>query len=199
VKKGITFLVAVCALLATAPSYAQAPFSLYGGGFMSFPSSPGIFKDQYKNGYHLMAGLGLKSAPGLQIVPKIEYHRFGRDYSFGNLTDVSGGSEAMWLYGLDFRLGPTLPGVPLHPYVLVGGGLSRVTHAEFTGLNSTLVNELNANLPNEQSRFYYNVGAGFDIAFLPPINLFLQVRYVSVATEGSASRFVPITVGVKVF
>ncbi len=198
-SKRITFLVAVLLLLTAAPSFSQSPISLYGGGFMSFPSSPSGFKNEYKDGFHGMLGIGLKSAPGLQLVPKIEYHKFGRDYTFDNLSGVGGGSESMWLYGIDLRLGPNVPGFPLHPYVLAGGGLAHVSYAEFTGFNSTLVDNLNASLPNSQSPFYYNLGGGLEFAFLPAVNLFVQVRYVSVATDGGATKFVPITVGLRIF
>lgn len=198
-KRTYTLVLAALMLLTAVTARSQVPFSLYGGGFMSFPSAPEGFKSAYKNGFHGMVGLGLKSMPSVQIVPKIEYHRFGRDYSFGNLSDVTGGSEAMWLYGVDLRLAPHLPSAPLRPFLLVGGGLSHVTFAQFSGVNSTLVDDLNNSLPNAQSRFFYNLGGGLEFAFLPEVNLFVQVRYVSVSTEGAASKFIPITVGVKIF
>jgi opacity protein-like surface antigen len=198
-KKLLTPLTVAVVFLLASSICSQVPFSIYGGGFMSFPSSPGGFKSEYKNGFHGMVGLGLKSAPGLQLVPKIEYHKFGRDYSFGNLSGVDGGSEAIWLFGADLRLGPHLPGSPIKPYALAGIGLARVTYAQFAGINSTLVDDLNAHLPNSKSPFYYNLGGGLEFAFLPEINLFVQARYVSVATGGGGSKFVPITVGVKIF
>ncbi|HVP06511.1 MAG TPA: outer membrane beta-barrel protein [Candidatus Acidoferrum sp.] len=201
--KKVILLSLAFALLISATASPQGalpvPFSIYGGGFMSFPSSPSGFKDAYKNGFHALVGLGFKTAPMAQLVPTVEYHHFGRDYSFGNLTGVDGGSLGIWLYGVNLRIAPNFPASPIGIFGIAGIGLSRLTYAKFTGINSSLVDDLNRNLPGDDSKFYYNVGAGLTFKFLPSIDLFAMVRYVSISTSGQSSKLIPFTVGLKIF
>jgi hypothetical protein len=46
------------------------------------------------------------------------------------------------------------------------------------------------------TKFSYNCGAGIESG-LSSFTLFLEARYISVSTEGSATQFVPVTLGLK--
>jgi hypothetical protein len=58
---------------------------------------------------------------------------------------------------------------------------------------------LNRTFPEKQNKLYYNIGAGVELGGGPAFAFFAQVRYVSIATSGNATAFVPITVGLKFF
>ena len=194
VKKSILILGLVTCLAAAA--FAQtppSPFSIYAGGLMSMPNSPDGFKDSYKNGFHGFVGLGLKMVPAVQFVGKVEYHSFKFDYDNTTLPTVSGGTQGIWMYGADARFAIGVPSSPIKPFVLAGGGLARLTSADFSGTGPFPIT------PDDQSKFYYNVGAGVQMRFLPAVDLFAQVRYVSIATDGEKTTMVPISVGVKIF
>lgn len=193
------FLIAVLSIACAAFAGAQVPvpFSLYGGGLMSFPNAPTEFKDAYKNGFHGMLGIGYKAMPVMQVVGKAEYHRFGYDLS--DISGVSNGAQSVWLFGGDLRVGLNLPASPIKPYILGGGGLAHVSFTPFEGTNLLLTTALNDALPAAQNKFYYNFGAGFEFKLAPMFSFWAQVRYVSVATDNESTSFVPLTLGVKLF
>jgi len=59
---------------------------------------------------------------------------------------------------------------------------------------------LNTAIPSETvTKFYYNFGAGVEFAAGPKISLFAQARYVSIATEGQSTQYIPISFGIKLF
>ncbi len=185
------------ALVAVAGAQVPVPFSIYGGGLLSFPNAPTEFKDAYKNGFHGMLGLGYKAAPIAQVVGKAEYHRFGFD--FADVDGVSNGAQSVWMYGADLRLGLNLPASPIKPFIIGGAGLAHVSFSPFEGTNLTLTTALNDVLPEAQNKMYYNFGGGIDFKLGPMTSLFAQVRYVSIATDDEATSFVPLTLGLRFF
>ena len=89
--------------------------------------------------------------------------------------------------------------MPVKPYVLGGLGMASIQQSEFEGPASLTLSVLNAYIPEDQTEFYWNMGAGITLMSSPAFSLFAQARYVSIATEGESSSFIPITLGFKFF
>ena len=196
-KRLVLSLVMVLGLVAFANAQVPTPFSVYGGGLLSFPNAPTAFKDAYKNGFHGMLGVGYKAAPIAQVVGKIEYHHFGFDAS--QVSGISSGATSVLMYGADLRVGLNLPASPIKPYVLGGVGLARVTFAEFEGTDLTLTTAMNDALPEAQNKLYYNFGGGVEFKLAPMASFFAQLRYVRISTDGEPTSYVPLTLGLKLF
>jgi len=197
-KKPLLTAVCVIAFAFGVSAQVPAPFSLYAGGALSLPNAPDDFKDSFKTGYHGLVGVGYKLGPGFQVVGKAEYHKFSYNFDFAGLSDVDGGDSKMWMFGGDGRLALDLPAAPIKPFAFVGVGIANIKQSDFGG-NVTLATALNDALPDTQNKVYYNIGAGVELKFGPSFNLFVQGRYVSIATEGDKTTFIPITVGLKFF
>ena len=200
-KKWMFVLLALTAFGSVAMAQVPNPISLHLGGAVSVPNSPQAFADAYKTGFHGWGGLGYKFMPNFQVVGKVEYHRFALDVDANPLLageDISGGHNNMFMYGLDGRFSLGLPQVPVTPYILGGAGFARMSMTDLEG-SSSLVASFNEYKPESVTEMYYNVGAGVELKTGPMMSLFLQVRYVSVATEGESSSFIPISLGLKFF
>jgi opacity protein-like surface antigen len=200
-KKVLFIAAAAFIMSAVASAQVPTPVSLYVGGAISLPSGPEEFSDAYKTGFHATVGVGLKAMPNMQIVGKVEYHRFALDFDQDPLMageDISGGNNNMMMFGADARYSLGLPAAPVKPFFLGGFGIAHISMSEFDG-SSTLVTGLNDIQPDAQNKLYYNIGAGVELKTGPAWSLFGQLRYVSVATEGKSSSFVPITLGLKFF
>lgn len=195
----VILLVALCAITVGAQVGApKAPFSIYAGGSMAVQNGPTEFTDMYKAGYNAFAGLGFKTFPKTQLVAKLEYNQFPFD-PIGAIG-VDGGNTKIWMYGADARMSFAPPAFPLKPFAFVGGGMANMTFDDFSGSNSTLVTALNTTVEGwSENKPYFNVGAGFEFMSSPAFTLFLQGRYVSVSTSGSATTFVPFSLGLKFF
>jgi len=109
--------------VAVAGAQVPVPFSIYGGGLLSFPNAPTEFKDAYKNGFHGMLGLGYKVAPIAQVVGKAEYHRFGFDLLFKLDKHFRSVKPVVGL--LDFEI--TSPEIKPDKYELLKGMRERCT------------------------------------------------------------------------
>lgn len=195
-KKSLLTAVCVAVFALGVSAQVPAPFSLYAGGAVSLPNAPDGFKDAFKTGYHGLVGLGYKMGPGLQIVGKVEYHKFS--YDFAGISGVDGGDSKMWLFGGDGRLALGLPASPVKPFAFAGIGIAKIKQSEFGG-DITLASSLTPPFPEDQSKMYYNFGAGVELGGGPSFSLFVQARYVSIATEGHNTTFIPVTVGLKFF
>ena len=200
-KKLFLALIILIAFGVSASAQVPTPFSLYAGGAISLPQSPDAFKDGFKNGFHGMVGLGWKLMPNLQAVGKIEMHSFGVDFEQTGLATayptLTGGTNRIWMFGVDGRFSLGLPAAPLKPFALAGIGLAKIDQTDFSG--DPLATGLNALIPASQSKMYWNVGAGFEFKGTPLFGLFAQVRYVSIAMEDESQNFIPITIGFKFF
>ena len=194
--KKVAFTLCIVLVFAIgASAQISKPFTVYAGGGMSLPMSPDGFKDVQKTGYHGTVGLGFNVIPMFQLVAKIEYHSFTADqteYSLalGTTEDVEGGTFTPLMFGADARYAFNLPAAPLAPYVFGGAGLARVSWSDVSYGTTTLAFE-------DQTKFYYNVGAGFEFDISPMASLFVQGRYVSIATDNDPTVMVPISVGIK--
>ncbi len=191
----LVFVVAA-AVSAQVPS---SPFSLYVGGAVSMPQSPDGFKETYKTGYHGFAGVGYSFVPKMQLVGKIEYNTFSFDWDnteYPGLDD--GGNQKILMFGADARFSFGVPAAPFKPFLFGGGGFANIKTDEFSGTDLVLATAVNSSL-EDQTKAYFNVGAGADFKMGPAMSFFAQVRYVSVATEGDAATFIPLSLGLKFF
>ena len=202
-KTILTTLVAL--MLMSAVSVAQVstpglPFSVYAGGALSLPSSPEGFRDGWKFGYHGMLGVGFNVAPRIQMIGKFEYHKFQSDLdTFGGST-VDGGGFNSIMFGVDGRLNLGAPIVPIKPYALGGIGIASVSFDEYTSSDPLIASSLNSGVSTEKfSKFYFNFGAGVEFTLAPKASMFVQARYVNVATDGGSTGYIPVTLGLKLF
>jgi hypothetical protein len=202
-KKLILTLIAL--LVLSAVSMAQvgtpsSPVSWYAGAFLSMPTGPDGFSDGWKLGYHGMVGAGLNVAPKLQMIGKIEYHKFGFDFDGNSISNAEGGGINTWMFGVDGKLNLGAPVVPVKPYVIGGLGIASMKFNDYTSTDTALATSLNSGAAGETfSKVYFNFGGGAEFNLGPKTSWFLQARYVSVATEGGATTYIPLTVGLKFF
>jgi opacity protein-like surface antigen len=200
-KKLFLALAVLVAFASLAGAQVPTPFSLYAGGAVSMPQSPSAFKDAFKSGYHGSVGFGWKLMPSFQAVAKAELHSFGLDFTETGLAtsnpNLTGGSNRVFMFGVDGRFSVGVPAAPLKPFVLAGVGLAKVDQTDFSG--DPLATSLNSLMPESQSKMYWNIGAGIELKGTPLFGLFAQVRYVSIATDGESQSFIPITLGLKFF
>lgn len=179
------------------------PVSIYASGAISIPASPSSFKEGFKTGFHGSLGVGLKLSPAFQLIGKIENHQFSVDFDnsllLSTIAGIDGGKNKMWMYGVDGKYSLGLPAAPLKPFLLGGLGFANVKQTEFSSTDPLATSVLNSVLPASQTKVYYNIGGGIDLKSSPAFGLFAQVRYVSVATSGSSSSFIPFSVGVRFF
>lgn len=200
-KNVLSIVAAILLISVAASAQVPSPFSVQVGGALSVPNSPETFSEGYKTGFHGTAGLGYKVMPNLQLVGKIEYHRFSFDYDADPTlaaSDIEGGQTNMWMFGSDLRYAFGVPVAPVKPFVLGGVGFARTSISEFSG-SDPLVTSMNDVDIEPQTDLYFNLGGGVEFKTGPAFSLFGQVRYVSVQTEGESAAFVPITLGLKFF
>lgn len=201
-----TILTALVALvLMSAVSVAQVstpglPFSVYAGGALSLPSAPEGFRDGWKFGYHGMIGAGFNVAPRIQMIGKIEYHKFQSDLDTFGGSSVDGGGIKTLLFGVDGRINLGAPIVPIKPFAVGGIGMASVSQDEYSSTDPMVASSLNSGSSTETvSKVYFNFGAGVEFSLAPKASLFVQARYVNIATDGSSTGFIPVTVGLKLF
>lgn len=205
------FSLVLCMVVAFA-GYASAqvpgpvpafPVSIYASGAISIPASPSGFKDGFKTGLHGSLGIGLNLSPAFQIVGKVETHQFKVDFDnnlfLSAIAGIDGGKNKIWMYGVDGRYSIGVPGAPIKPFLLVGGGLAKVSQTDFSSTDPLATSLLNSVLPASQTNVYFNIGGGIDLKSSPAFAFFAQVRYVTIATAGSSSSFIPLSLGVRFF
>jgi len=198
-KKILTILAILLAFGAVASAQTPSmPVSIYAGGALSIPTGPDYFKTAFKNGFHGSLGIGYDVNPMFELVGKVEYHAFKFDFDQA-YSDYSGGTNKMWMFGGDVKFSPSLPAMPVKPYLLGGLGFANIKQSEFKGPTSLALSILNSAIYDDQTKLYWNMGAGFTLMASPVFSLYAQARYVNIATEGDTSSFIPITVGVKFF
>ena len=190
--------VTLAVLLSCSPhTFAQSPSPLriYAGGGLAVPIDPPEFKDSAKTGYQGMLGVGLNVAPALELVGKAQYLSFG----YERVPSVSGGGKFKTiLYGADARFSVGAPAIQFKPFAFAGIGYARVDRSDITpsGINPV---DFAPDFFNQQDKFYYNFGGGFEFAGGPLFKLFIQAQYVNISTDPKPMIVVPITLGVRLF
>ena len=196
-KKALLVLgVLVLFAISASAQMPSKPFSLYAGGGMTMPMSPDAFKDMQKTGYHGMVGIGFNAMPALQVIGKIEYHAMAADNSIYSLmlstaeNDIKGGTFTPLMFGADARYAFSLPAAPIAPFVIAGAGMARLSYSDVEWTGGTMSFD-------SESKMYWNVGGGFEFKAGPAASLFVEARYVSIATDGEATSMLPISLGIK--
>lgn len=190
-------------ILVTATADAQAPpkpFNVYAGVGMTFTSGPDEFRDFHKEGYHMFGGLGLNLIPVIQLVGKVEYHSFSKDFDMflPDVSDLDGGTRRVLMFGVDARLGVNVPTAPVTPYLFAGLGLARSSETDFETVLEDLSEDEIAILDYEnQTDLYFNIGGGIEFKFLEVLNMFVQGKYTTIKQDGDNLTFIPISVGLK--
>ena len=82
-----------------------------------------------------------------------------------------------------------MPNAQVKPLILGGLGVSRASVSTLTGGGMSFAF-------NAESKFYIEFGGGFLIKTSPRSDLFLTIRYVSVALEGTSMNYTPVTFGI---
>jgi Outer membrane protein beta-barrel domain len=161
-----------------------AEFSLGAGA--SLPLSN--FKDVAKTGYHGLVGISFapSSFPlGIQIDG--QYHRLKQKASVGNRTNQIIMGTANLIY--KFK---TSEDSKFRPYLIGGGGIYNFKLVSGTDVAGPGV----GNTGNTATKFGFNAGAGFDIK-AGGVGFFAEGRFHDVFTSGPNTKFIPITVGIR--
>ncbi|MEW6413067.1 MAG: outer membrane beta-barrel protein [Candidatus Zixiibacteriota bacterium] len=194
-KKALFTLVVLT--LTTSVSVAQTPkpFDLYAGGGITFGSSPDIFKTQHKEGYHLFGGIGFHMIPLIQFVGKIEYQSFAKDFDEfrTEITDLSGGTRRILMFGVDARLGTNVPTAPIRPFIFAGLGLARQSESDLETAFEIAIQDYDS-----QTDLYLNIGGGIEFKMLKIFNVFVQARYLNIKQDGGDLSLVPVSLGLKI-
>ncbi len=152
-------------------------FQIAGGA--SIPQSD--FKDGFDRGWNATGSVGFHpftSPVGIRF--DAAYDRFGAKNAIAGSDD----NVAVWsgLADLTLRV-PRMWAVS--PYLIGGGGFSH-----FSGYNDGVTTT------KSQTKGQWNAGAGIGFG-LGNVKLFVESRYMHVATPGTATKFVPVIVGIS--
>lgn len=178
--KKLSLVVGILLIVAmSASAQMPKPFTLYADAGLTMPN--GDFGDAYKAGFHVGVGMGFSIAPNFQVIPNIEYHSLGLDAS-----GLDGGDMSVLMFGANSRMNLGAGPMPMKPFLLGGVGFA---HGSVDAIKM-LATEVSPDASTTD--FYWNLGAGLQFNAL-----FVQARYVSIATEGASTNYIPVTVGIK--
>ena len=177
-------LLLVSACFAAQPVKKTEVYLVTGGAFPT-----GDFNIKYDYGANVSAGLGIRAARFVRIVPKIEIQKFNIDPN-AFLDSVSGGDYIAVMTGVDVRYFRDIEHWPFDPVAVVGAGLA------FVSVNQLTVGDIIFNAHSE-TKLYLNVGVGFDMAVTPKVSAYALSRYVHIASGGDREQFFPISVGIR--
>ena len=168
-KRILLSVVALGAIAATTASAQHVAFSLGAGGVVP----RGIYSDYDNAGWHALGAVevGLPGSP-LAVRGDFMYGETGHDPQslLTGSTKLTGGTA-----DLVYRLGAK--GVPVRLYFLAGLGYYNV---DVGGA--------------KESKVAFGGGTGLSIG-LASAHLFMEGRWMSVETSGSATTFMPVTLG----
>ena len=166
-------------------AHAQgAEFSLGAGA--SIPLSN--YGDAVKTGYHGLVGISFApSSFPLGIQFDGQYHRLKQDASVGNRTSqiIMGTGNLIYKF-------KTSEGSKFRPYLIAGGGIYNFKLVSGNDVAGPGV----GNTGNTTTKFGLNAGAGFDIK-AGGVGFFAESRFHDVFTTGPNTKFIPITVGIR--
>jgi hypothetical protein len=175
-------VIGVVAATTVGDASAQMPVSFGLGGGVSIPV--GSTSDALKTGWHGMALVRFKPAAspiGFQIDGM--YHRLsvedgGLDLDLSTQV-LNGTANAVFAF-------PVSEETRFRPYLLGGVGI----------YNFDLKGDDAPSTTESSTDFGINAGAGFDIGFGGG-TLFVEGRFHNVFTEGTDTKFIPVTVGLR--
>lgn len=166
----ILFAAALAAFLLPSPAEAQMPRFMAGGG-ISTPT--GDFNDTAEIGYHGRLGVQL-GVPTFPLAGRLEgeYHTFGQAGDLPKVNVLNGALSAVL----------SLEGVGITPYFLAGIGRYRVD-VDVAGTD-----------PATETGFHGGFGVNLGAVGLGG---FAEFRVVQINTEGSKTRYFPLSVGLR--
>lgn len=168
-KRILFSVVALGVFVATAASAQHVAFMIGAGGVVP----TGVYSDYDKAGWHGLGGVevGIPASP-LAVRADYMYGQTGHDPAslLTGSTKLSGGTA-----NLVYRLGAK--GVPVRLYVLGGAGYYKV---DVGGVS--------------EGKVAFGGGTGITMGFAGA-HLFAEGRWLSVQTSGSATTFMPVTLG----
>ncbi len=173
------------------------PLNLYIGIGPTIPNGPEEFRSDHKTGFHVLTGLGYALNPNAEVIGRLEFHVVSVDFEerFGANVDFSGGGVDFLVVGADIKLSTSPPATPVRPFVIGGGGWSRMAQSN---ISTELAFEQYAPLLIEsQTRFYFNLGLGLEITPVKTLTTFLLLRYVELRQDGENLGFIPISFGIR--
>jgi opacity protein-like surface antigen len=180
--KGVAALALSTALFASA-AQAQTPVSFGLGGGVTLPL--GDFGDAGKTGFHGMGLVEFQPA-SLPVGIRVDgsYHRVGFSdlqasgpLGDGNFQLIVGTVNGVYTF-------QTAAESKFHPYIIAGAGAYNFK-ANFEDFDD-----------NSETKFGINAGAGFNMG-MGSASIFLEGRFHNIFTEGSSTKFVPVTLGVR--
>ena len=196
----VMFFGVVASTSAQVPGIPSKPFNLYLDAGLNSTSAPDAFKDYHKLGYHAEGGIGFNAAPFIQIVGKVGINTIAKDWNFvPGLSDVlQGGNVKVLTFGLDARTSIGAPAVPIKPFGFIGGGYAKVSEDDIalSSIATGVIEDYYSNGLADQTKFYYNIGAGLEFGG-GPFSFFFQAKYTSIATEGGSIKYIPVSFGIK--
>lgn len=174
-----------------ASAQVSRPFNVYAGGGVSVPV--GDLGDATKMGFHGMGGIGFKLMPVIRGLAKVEYHTMDLDF-----VDSVGGSFKVTMFGVGAKVAPPMPASKIKLFGMAGVGIAsyKFDTDEAVDLGSLGTFSVGGS-SDSKNDMYFEIGGGVEIPAAQNMNLFAMVRFVSIATEGSSTTLVPITVGLK--
>ena len=205
-KKLAIVLVVVMALALSASAENGATKMkpvLYVGGGLGMPISPDFYKDYWKMGIGFGGGLGVQINPSLEVIGKFYYNSFGADWDaiFGplaSLVTIEGLDFQVMEFGADVKyLFNAKAGTPFAPFLVLGVGASSVSFSDVT-VSAEGVEEVTVPSGIDESAISLSAGVGFDYMFSPKAGIWVETRYMMIATEGESTAYLPIRVGLKV-
>ncbi len=169
-KRTLRWLVMV-ALIAGAGKLSAQRIMVGGGLLMPM----GDYKTADKMGFIGQAGIGFPAGPiGIRI--EADYGQTSHKAPADGNTKIIGGMGAAVYH---FKTPASVT-----PYVLGGVGMYNVK-VDVTGVGSA-----------SETKFAFGVGAGLEMK-MTSMSLYLEAKYMNIATSGSATTFIPITVGLR--
>jgi hypothetical protein len=180
----VVFAIVLLALSAGAAESKHMP--VYIGAGFSVPT--GDAGDGWNVGFHGQVGFGIAAGPRIEIIPTVGYHTFALDKQG---TTVSGGGLSVLMFGGDCKISFVDARQKTAPYILggLGVGNAKISDVTIPGYG-TLSGD-------SETKVYFNFGAGVDIGTASSTAFFVQGRFVSVSTSGSAITYIPLTVGLR--
>lgn len=178
----VTLVIAFTAMAVSAQVPAK-PFTIYGAAGISLPTSPDLFKDAYKTGFHGDAQLGFNAFPKTEFLINLGYHSFSAD--FGDSTGYDGGTLSAFLAGGDLKLNLGVPMAPVKPFVFAGAGMAVLSISDLVTPDGTYTSD-------SETKFYFEIGGGIEFT-----QFFIRAKYVSISTEDESTATIPISLGVK--
>jgi opacity protein-like surface antigen len=165
-----TLAIAALLVAVSATADAQSRFGATAG--IALPT--GDFGDGADLGFHAGAQYQMPLGEKLGLRFNADFGRYGLQDIDGNVTLLGG--VANLVYNIN-------TGTGLMPYVFGGLGYYN-TKVEVGGFSA------------DESDLAFNVGAGYTFK-LGNLNMFTEVRYLSIQTDGDALTTLPIVIGIR--